>query len=265
MGNNETYINLNEEFIRVGLNLFRVGPLMFYLKFATAIFVKLLLAPQHNFVQRSATYQRLTLRIIFVCSLLLSMLIWLVETEFMGFFLKYVLVINAICNKPKSPLNIAILFQKSPPSFWIFPSKFITESFVALKLFVLNLLINKYETLAEDTASDVTAGLLLGSVELSRIEDMILEFFENCELGRCGYLLLNPIRERTEKVLVLFQYFVNGHDVKAAIRKKKEFAPKAVTIDDLTLSKTYQYKTMNAKRSHSANCILDFKKLIGHS
>lgn len=78
----------------VGVHLLRIGPLIIYMRFATLMFAKILLSSHPNLGERSLRYQRLIKRLILCSALLLSMLIWLIETEFMGFFLKYVIVHN---------------------------------------------------------------------------------------------------------------------------------------------------------------------------
>lgn len=62
------------------------------MRFATLLFGKILLSSHPNLLLRSERYQRLFKQLILISALLLSMLIWLIETEFMGFFLKYVIV-----------------------------------------------------------------------------------------------------------------------------------------------------------------------------
>lgn len=80
----------------VVMHLVRIGPVLIYMRFATLMFSKILLTSHPNLSDRSARYQRLVKRLIFISALMLSLLIWLVETEFMGFFLKYVIVITKI-------------------------------------------------------------------------------------------------------------------------------------------------------------------------
>lgn len=81
-----------------------------------------------------------------------------------------------------------------------------------------------------------------------------MEFFENCELGRSGYLLVNPIRKNTSALLASFEQFING----GLLHKRRHLD---VTQDDLATQPQLAYRSLNAKRSHSVNCIDDFKKL----
>lgn len=81
-----------------------------------------------------------------------------------------------------------------------------------------------------------------------------MEFFENCELGRSGYLLVNPIRKSTSTLLASFQQFIHG----GLLDKRRHLD---VTHDDLATLPQLAYRSLNAKRSHSVNCIDDFKKL----
>lgn len=255
--NNETAA-ADSNHVHVGITLLRVGPVMVYLRFCTIIFTKFLLASHPNLAQRSATYQRLVKRLIFVSSLLLGMLIWIIETEFMGFFLKYV-VVRELLELTQFVLlaYIPSLLQKISPKLWIFPPRIITESFVTLKLLALNSLISKYEAMASDTDSLAPAFLGFRALELSRIEDILAEFFENCELGRSGYLLINPIRMHTSTMLSQFQEFVDGR-----LYKMRD---KTVTADDLEVLPPIPYRSLNAKRSHSVNCIDDFRKFVEHN
>lgn len=85
----------------VGVQLLRLGPLLVYMRIATIMFSNILLSSHPNLSDRSLRYQRLVKRLIFISSLLLSMLIWLIETEFMNFFLKYCIVRHS--NYPKFP------------------------------------------------------------------------------------------------------------------------------------------------------------------
>lgn len=154
------------------------------------------------------------------------------------------------------PTDPSIL-QKISPKLWIFPPRIITESFVTLKLLALNSLISKYESMASDTDSLAPAFLGFRALELSRIEDILVEFFENCELGRSGYLLINPIRLHTSTMLSQFQEFVDGRLYK--VRDKNE------TADDLEALPLMHYRSLNAKRSHSVNCLDDFRKFVEHN
>lgn len=250
--------------IHVGVQLLRIGPLMVYMRFATLMFGKVLLSSHPNLGDRSERYQRLVKRLILISALLLSMLIWLIETEFMGFFLKYVIVninLSTLSCHPQSP-SLSLPPQKITPQLWIFPPRILTESFVTLKLIALNGIISKYDTLANGTGEDGQLELApstLGffALELSRIEDILVEFFENCELGRSGYLLVNPIRNNTSPLLATFQQFINGR-----LYKKRNVQ---VTADDLATLPLLAYRSLNAKRSHSVNCIDDFRKFVAHN
>lgn len=106
--------------VHVLLNFLRIGPVLIYLRFATLMFGKMLMTSHPNLSDRSARYQKLVKRLIFISAMLLSMLIWLVETEFMGFFLKYVIVNIFIDNhyaKLSINNNMKPLFRKSPPNY----------------------------------------------------------------------------------------------------------------------------------------------------
>lgn len=93
--------------LKLILNVLRLIPVLIYLKYATAIFGKLLLFPQSETLnRRSLYYQKLTMRLVFVTSLLLSMLVWLVETQFMGFLLKYVMVCDSVTHGEPSSNNV---------------------------------------------------------------------------------------------------------------------------------------------------------------
>lgn len=90
--NNGTTGHYDNKSWHVGVQLLRIGPLLIYMRFATLLFGKILLSSHPNLLVRSERYQRLFKQLILISALLLSMLIWLIETEFMGFFLKYVIV-----------------------------------------------------------------------------------------------------------------------------------------------------------------------------
>lgn len=134
---------------------------------------------------------------------------------------------------------------------------------MTLKLICLNSIISKYESLSynEEDDADSAEGsrgtvstLGLFSFELNRIEDILAEFFENCELGRSGYLLVNPIRNQASVLLSQFQQFISGN-----VLYKKRHDP-SLTVDDLATLPQIVYRSQNARRSHSVNCIGDFKK-----
>lgn len=251
------------------VHLLRIVPLLIYMRFATLLFGKILLSSHPNLAHRSIRYQRLVRRLILISALLLSLLIWLIETEFMGFFLKYVIVsplpLAQNCNQSNQPVKKQLptlkYFQKITPKLWILPPRILTESFVTLKLIALNSIINKYDSLAnggdyDDDTLIVGAPLGYFALELSRIEDILVEFFENCELGRSGYLLVNPIRHNTSVLLTNFQQFIGGR-----LHKRRDLSTHS---DDLTIMCTAQaaYRSLNAKRSHSVNCIDDFRKFV---
>lgn len=141
------------------------------------------------------------------------------------------------------------------PKLWILPPRIITESFVAVKLIALSSFIDKYEALAGDTDSLVSPHIGYLTLELNRIEDILVEFFENCELGRSGYLLVNPIREHTGALLDHFHQFVEGRLVHRTRNPNS-------TVDDLAALPQNVYRSLNARRSHSVNCIEDFKKFV---
>lgn len=130
-------------------------------------------------------------------------------------------------------------FQKVVPKLWIFPPRIITESFVTLKLFAMNGVISKYDALTADTDSITGAPLGYLALELNRIEDILVEFFENCELGRSGYLLVNPIRRQASALLREFQQFVDG-------RLKRKRDPNS-TVDDLAALDHVLYRSLNAR------------------
>lgn len=127
---------------------------------------------------------------------------------------------------------------------------------MTLKLIALNSIISKYDSLASSTEEVVpvlaSSGRGFFSIELSRIEDILVEFFENCELGRSGYLLVNPIRNNASTLLASFQQFIHGR----LLKRRHE----NTTVDDLATLPHLAYRSLNAKRSHSVNCIDDFKK-----
>lgn len=142
------------------------------------------------------------------------------------------------------------------PKLWVLPPRIITESFVALKLCALNSVLNKYEEMsALETDS---SPIRYFALELNRIEDILVEFFENCELGRSGYLLVNPIRMNTATILRQFQQFVDG-------RLYKRRTVLNSTADDLATLPHVAYRSLNARRSHSVHCIDDFHKFISHN
>lgn len=89
---NETGTHNQNQTVLVGVQLLRLVPLLIYLRFATMMFGKILLSSHPSLSSHSLRYQRLVHRLIFISSLLLSMLVWLIETEFMSFFVKYVIV-----------------------------------------------------------------------------------------------------------------------------------------------------------------------------
>lgn len=105
--NNETTTHFNKN-VHMGFTILRVGPLMVYLRFSTLIFSRFLIASHPNLSERSVNYQRLIKRLIFISSVLLGMLIWIIETEFMGLFLKYVIVSHHCINYPPSSLQISL-------------------------------------------------------------------------------------------------------------------------------------------------------------
>lgn len=147
--------------------------------------------------------------------------------------------------------------QQFRPRFWLFSPKFITECFVTLKLITLHFLLSKYEAMnGADSVSGLPT-LLLGG---NRIEDMIMAFFENCELGRNGYLLVSPIRRNTTQLLVHFQQYVSGH-------LERRAPPHRRSMDDdlFVVRKSKKYRSLNAKRSHSENCVADFRKFMNNA
>lgn len=113
---NET-TNANYD-VHVGIQLLRIGPLIIYMRFATILFSKILMTSHPNLSDRSARYQRLVKQLILISALLLSMLIWLIDTEFVGFFLKYVIVNIPANTHPLagcSPPPLHCCFRKSVP------------------------------------------------------------------------------------------------------------------------------------------------------
>lgn len=141
----------------------------------------------------------------------------------------------------------------------VLPPRVLTETFVTLKLIALNSIISKYDALASGEAEALSPPSSLGyfAIELSRIEDILTEFFENCELGRSGYFLVNPIRSHTSTLLHTFQQFIGGR-----LHKTRDVH---ATSDDMATLPLAGYRSLNAKRSHSVNCIDDFRKFVQHN
>lgn len=261
--NNSTSTANYDQSWHAGVQLLRIVPLMVYMRYATLMFAKILLAAHPNLSDRSIRYQNLVKRLILCLALLLSMLIWLIETEFMSFFLKYVIVYNYPPINNPTPVVVSFdpcPFQKLTPQHWFLPPRVLTETFVTLKLIALNSIISKYDAMASGEAeplSPTVSSLGFFAIELSRMEDILVEFFENCELGRSGYLLVNPIRKHTSSLLKDFQKFIDGRLYK--IRDVQ------TTADDLATLPLAGYRSPNSRRSHSVNCIDDFRKFVTHN
>lgn len=142
------------------------------------------------------------------------------------------------------------------PKLWIIPPRIITESFVALKLCALNSVLRKYEEMA--ALETDSSPIRYFALELNRIEDILVDFFENCELGRSGYLLVSPIRMSAAELLRQFQRFVDG----SLSKRSRDMNS---TADDLATLPPYKYRSLNARRSHSVNCIDEFHKFVSHN